>query len=331
MHINTSYKSLFFFTILLFCLWGVNLSAGKSKYTCYRLKKAPHVDGQLNDPVWKNIPEINGFFLMSNGESVPSYSAIPKQSSFRIGWTNKAIYIAFRAEELEINKLKSKAIKKDGGPLYKGEHVEIFIVPENSETYMQFIVNILGFRWNALGEKAKALKILAVGNWKAKAFFGKHFYSIEIKIPFSLFNQTPSGGSLWKANVCRSFPNSSWSPTLTMNGFAKDFGTILFKNKNLSPDEAKKIEIYINSSYRKHVYSILKRTASNYSEFKKYFLMMSSDPKFKKEADILQKEWDRLNIIIKNKEILKGLWWVDSLGRRSENLKGRFLLNKLFE
>ncbi|MCK4244475.1 MAG: hypothetical protein KAX20_02485 [Candidatus Omnitrophica bacterium] len=216
---------------ILFVLSSFALAEEKV-YTCSRLTKEPVLDGRIEEPAWKNIPEAGDFVILK------TESLATKQTSFKIGYNDEAIYIGIKCVEPEMEKIVVKDGHTDFTNLWNENSIEIFIFPKGTDNYYHFVVSSIGSRWNGIGKGDPKIPLL---NWQAKSYKGEDFYSIEIRIPFEIFYTVPEKGEKWRINIARNNYTGSrekytcW-PYLKMGFHDLDnFGKIIFPEK--VPDE----------------------------------------------------------------------------------------------
>ena len=233
-------------------LSSLTIAAEERIYTCYKLTKEPVLDGKLDDTGWKNVPEESGFVKRA------SNSLTSKQTYFKMGYTGQGIYIGIKCEEPEIEKVKAEL--KDMEKLWKDDSIEIFIFPKQAENYLQFIVNAIGSRWNGIGVYGLPQHIW---DWQAKTYQGKGCWSVEIKIPFEIFEEIPKKGEIWHGNICRNIftsrdKYSCWAAKCGGYHSTRDFAKIIFKDA-LLPEEVAKIE---KNLIKRHLRKKVKKTES---------------------------------------------------------------------
>ena len=219
----------------LLCL-GLDTQSAQSaevlNYPVHLLERAPVLDGKVeDDDVWTDIPRATGFHVLGGARKVP------KQTWFKMGFTQDALYVAVVCEEPEMAKVADKA--KDGGPhVYGDDGVELFVYPAQSKNILQVIANTAGARADYLNE--------AQGEWhdmapapvsRVSAFKGTDFYSIEIEIPFQKLGRSPSDGEIWRGNICRNMvidgatgPDraSTWARLVRRNLEPDNFAQLVF-------------------------------------------------------------------------------------------------------
>jgi len=213
-------------------------------YPVHRLERAPKLDGKVQgDDAWTDIPRATGFHVLGGTRKVP------KQTWFKMVFTEEALYVGVVCEEPDMAKVADKA--EDGGPhVYSDDGVEVFVYPAQSDKILQVIANPAGARADYLNE--------ATGEWhdmapaplsRVAAFKGTDFYSIEIEIPFRKLGHSPSGGETWRGNVCRNMvidgatgPDraSTWARLVRRNLEPENFAQLVFHD---SPPTGKEIVI----------------------------------------------------------------------------------------
>jgi len=167
-------------------------------YPVHLLQSAPELDGKIeDDPAWTDIPRATGFHVLGGRRLVQ------EQSSFKMAFTANALYVAAVCDQRDIASVKDKYADGDQD-IYKDNVVEIFVWPAGSDTVLQVLVNTRGARTDCLNNAGGEFHDLAPSPVsRAAAFRGAGRYSVEIEIPFDKLGFAPSGGDVWRGNVCR--------------------------------------------------------------------------------------------------------------------------------
>lgn len=211
--------------LIFFLLCGFLFS---DNYIVPLMKKAPRIDGYVDENEWRQAIEFDGF--SHNGKLEP------RKVKAYIGATEGKFYFAILSELPEKGEIL-KNIKKDGEKIVFDDAVEIWIDPfpgkEKGITY-QCLFNSLGYktylthpRGNVKTEEYYGWK----GNYKIKNGFHNNFWHSEIEVPVSDFvkgRKTTEG--IWQINLCRDFKQPwSWS---SLGNASYNFGPsnkIIFK------------------------------------------------------------------------------------------------------
>jgi hypothetical protein len=310
---------------------GNSLSAtAVREYPCYRLVSEPVIDGKLNDEVWNTIPPCQGFLIHGKG-----YARTERQTLFKIGWTDKALFVAVSCSEPDPARLL--ADKADGDQVYSDDSVELFLFPAHQASYKQLAVNAKGNRWNGEGMFGGR----KLWSWTAKAVIGEQDWTCEARIPFELFKTIPGNEEIWRFNIARNSFTSEANERytcwvrLSSLGFhdVDNFGALVFKEKVLSQGEAAvlgrhlRLEPYI----QKQIRELVKVRA----EYKEVIEQGMQFKELQKEIQEIQQGWTRAEeMATKEEPSLQAVYdcWEQSrmLAERTRKLPLRVAMEKLF-
>ena len=297
----------------------------------YRLAIGPKIDGDVrNDPAWRTVPGLTGFYALGGGYTVS------KQSTARIGWTDRALFIAVDCEEPDIGLIDDK--RGDGGQLWLDNGVEIFIQLPGSSDAFQFIVNTAGARTVGEGSDKVTLR-----DWTAAATKGEAFWSVEIEIPFACLGVAPSPGSAWRGAFCRNIWEyksggdkfTAWPALLNRFLEPEHFAFLEFRARSLSAGEAAKIAQRLNLPYRQHLLRQIEELARAGREYQEPLALAAHEKAFAAEARALDDAWARLAALAARPasaslpEVRKFIAMAKDLKRRSYELKYRSLIERL--
>ncbi len=175
----------------------------KKIYETVRVKKAPKIDGVLNDEAWKKAPIATDFIVLYPDNGSKAYN----ETQARIIYDDKAIYIGAYMHEQSRDSVRVYLSNRDemGGSDYFG----ILINPFNDgQTFARFFVTSAGVQWDYNGSKSwdavyKTAVQVTDSGWVA-----------EMEIPFSAL-RFPKESQDWAFNLIRYHSHysgeSSWS------------------------------------------------------------------------------------------------------------------------
>ncbi|MCK5802417.1 MAG: hypothetical protein KAI66_06275 [Lentisphaeria bacterium] len=162
-------------------------------YPCPKTNTAPVMDGKLDDAVWKQAPLVSGFILFGKD------SLAPAQTSFRLLWDEKNLYLAVHCDEPEMVKLNPVRYVHDDHDVFHGEAIEFFVDPNHTHSiYYQLAFNVAGSLYDGEGEAT-------VWNSEAevRTHVGDTFWSAEIATPWASLRARPKPGKVVGFNVSR--------------------------------------------------------------------------------------------------------------------------------
>ena len=198
---------------------------------CPRLKEAPVIDGRLDDTAWRGALVLDGF------EELGSGSHAKNQTRVRLGFGDKALFVAFECLEPNIEGLRHLDREHDGA-VWDDDCVELMIDPEPWEPGTQYhlIANALGQQYDG---NERGQKWDPDGGWRSVTAEHADKWAVEIEVPFKALGvKAPSRGHVWRMNFMRenyaSPENSTWgqNPTKNLdNPMAMRF--VVFESRNL--------------------------------------------------------------------------------------------------
>jgi len=307
----------------------------KRQYTCYRLSKEPVVDGNIDkDSAWDSIPAARGFFKINNNMELASRDTV-----FKIGFTPEYLYLAVKCREPLMSELKREV--KDGDiSIWQDDGVEVFISPKTAKNYHQFMISSAGARWHgiyyspfllAYEEKMPYL-------WESKAQQGKDYYTLEIRIPFQLFDSVPVDGNEWRFNIGRNILTageriSTWTFMRSNFHSPEEFGLLVFCDKTISAKKAVELEKDNNLFFQRIITGRLKLQSLWNRDFFRY----GKNSLTREKILALTKDWRRLENCVSSMSEMSvqeiGVILKDSreLLMKADNMRCKILMDKFFK
>ena len=180
--------------------------------------------GNINDPVWKKVPEITGFLALETAEPVKF------QTRVKVTSDRKHLFAAFECDHPDPSCLRAEATRSSPYQLYKDDSVELFLDPSNKRLdYFHILVNGKGV-WGAEHTERK----WPCKGFKVKTSCGEEMWKAEIAIPLSELGVSVRKGTKWGVNFCRNtavpkYASSSWAWTGIDFHRPGRFGTLVFR------------------------------------------------------------------------------------------------------
>jgi hypothetical protein len=154
----------------------------------------PEIDGVM-EPGWEEAAVHISGFLLEDG----TYLANPPTEVW-VTRTSDKLLLFFKCHEKNVDKLRTKAAKRDDA-VWSDDSVEIFITaPEgNSEKYYHFLVSAAGVIEDAVNKDDSWN-----GDWQVKTRVNKDSWTAEIGIPASTLGvKIFDGVKELRVNFCR--------------------------------------------------------------------------------------------------------------------------------
>ena len=225
-----------------------------------RAATPPKLDGRLDDACWKTAPILTDFGRIHEGEG-----PIRKQTFIQIVYDDKALYMAWRALEPEVDKMDLRRMPTGrDSKVWTNDCVEFYLRPDlgKPERY-QLLINPLGARFDAWVTGAPRHDKMdrqwgSDTSWACRGRIAKTSWVIEARLPFKDFGLKAAPGRAFGMNLCR----FTWTPNRAFREFSawahatfeqKDFrywGFFVFDDpsvdkmavvRRLAPDYAKRV------------------------------------------------------------------------------------------
>jgi hypothetical protein len=186
--------------------------------TCPRLHTAPTLDGNLDDPAWKEAQATGPFALVGTGGTpIEPTGAV-------VGYDDQYLYVGLHCTESQMGTLLARAPRNPGvsnQAVHSDDSIEVFLSPGRNREYVQLAANALGAQ-----KMSKPVKM------DAAAARGKGGWTVELRIAFSSLGAVPHPGDTWAVNFCRVEQRlheiSAWSPPARGFHEPERFGLLTF-------------------------------------------------------------------------------------------------------
>jgi len=201
---------------IILLLWGLTLpllaadSLPINVYPCPKADPPPVLDGKLDDTVWQQAPLVSGFRHFGKD------TLVSVQTSFRLLWDDKFLYLGVRCDEPEMSKVSPIKFAQDEHSVFGNETIEFFVDPNHThDAYYQLAFNCAGSLYD--GEREATF-------WNSdaqvKAFIGSDFWSLEVAVPWGPMKGKPAAGKVVGFNVCRdrNVGDKTWSNWAQVQG-----------------------------------------------------------------------------------------------------------------
>jgi hypothetical protein len=168
------------------------------------------LDGNLNEPVWNNLPEYSLSDLVTEKNTV-------SKTTFKAFWSENTLYLGIRCADADPTKLNIGTTLNGDSNLWNGDVVEVLIETQ-SHSYYQWAVNPAGAIVcldRSAGIITDGINTLWSSDAKAVAHIYELGWSLEIRIPVMTEKQSavdplngvkglkPTETQPWFFNICR--------------------------------------------------------------------------------------------------------------------------------
>lgn len=198
-----------------------------------RLSSPPVIDGKLDDHAWEKATPLDEFVPLLSKDT-----KIDIGTKVFLGYDDKNLYVAFRCEEPNPDKMRIGGGERDGN--IWGDVVEIFLAQgSGSAPFVHLALNPRNVQWDALCPEHVIMcypnmKTDFDPKWQSAVVIGDKAWTVELALPWAeLEIPAPQPGSKLGANFCRTRTadkvNTTWSQNFGWFCEDENFGTLEFK------------------------------------------------------------------------------------------------------
>jgi hypothetical protein len=162
-----------------------------------------HIDGRLDEPVWRRTPVFDRF------RQIDPYTGEPARyrTAVQVAYDRAALYFAIRAYDPEPSSIRAPRTRYDK-VLRDQDFVVVYIDGVGTRASAQW------FRLGAGGGMADGVHTAATDNedfspdfeWEGAARIVEDGYTLELRIPFSTLRFAHHGTAPWRVQVARRVP-----------------------------------------------------------------------------------------------------------------------------
>jgi hypothetical protein len=173
------------------------------------------LDGTLSAGEWDAASVLTGFYAYGAQGSLDTKAKF--QTEVRLGYDEKALYVAYRLIEQDVNHLASTYDQRDG-KVWRDDSADFTILPPEmpKDKGRQYVVNPQGAVFDRIvdGDAAWNSKLSLKPGVDQKS----NAWVVEMAIPWEDFGKKPESGQVWRAQFGRSdwtagkCNASSWAP-----------------------------------------------------------------------------------------------------------------------
>ena len=170
-----------------------------------RLAAAPTIDGDVADAAWTGAAEYELGYEIDPGDNTPA----PVRSTARIGYTEDALYVSFRALDPDPKLIRAHLRDRDNA--YRDDFIGIIVDTfDDQRRAYEFFVNPLGVQMDLINDQATHNEDDAWdGLWTSAGRVTAEGYEVEMRIPFKTLRfRDGQDAKRWSMLLFRSLPRN---------------------------------------------------------------------------------------------------------------------------
>ncbi len=176
------------------------------------LSAKPEIDGVLDEAVWSEAAVVEGFVQFKPQFGQPS----PYRTVVLAGFTQDALYVAFRCFDPEPGEISAAVTSRDG-PLEHDDSVSLLLDTfHDRRTAYYFITNSRAVQGDGkVADNGRVVEDEWDGTWKCASSRSAGGWTAEFEIPFEILRFSGGADATWGINfhryVPRDFEVSVWA------------------------------------------------------------------------------------------------------------------------
>ncbi len=209
-----------------------------------------HIDGRLDEPVWRDVPVVGDFVQMDPNEGAP----VSERTEFQIFYDDDKLYIGMKCYDSNPKGIVSWLDARDTRPLE--DSVGVFLDPfGDRRNGYGFTVHVSGHQWDGvLTEGVSEPDQTWDGVWQSAVHIADWGYSVEFAIPFKTmrFSTDKPWGFNIRRDIARKNERAYWQfvPRFDQRSRPSTAGT-LEGIENISPGRNIELVPHISSRFRR--------------------------------------------------------------------------------
>ena len=199
---------------LVAIMLSAGLAAAQPAVQAVRAATVPALDGKLDDACWAAATPCDRF-LINNTDQPAQWT-----TSVRVLFDDTTLYVGARCAEPDIASLKTEALPRDNGDVFRTDCLEVMLDPAATQNdYFHIGINASGTIADRACTQGGFVGDMTWDSHSAGAsFIGPDYWSCELAIPFAALAITPQVGDTWRLNVCREKKQPAENSSLAAQG-----------------------------------------------------------------------------------------------------------------
>jgi hypothetical protein len=195
--------SIFALVTLALCVVSALAADSNSELTAVRLETPPTIDGKLDDSVWEDAAQVEGFRQIRPIHGEPS----PVTTAVLLGYDDEALYIAFRCEDDDMGRIAASITRRDGELESDDTVVVMLDTFHDGDSAYYFGSNLLGTQFDGtLANNGRTVDDRWDAAWQNASTATDSGWTAEFRIPFAVLRYASGDEAIWGVNFQRTYP-----------------------------------------------------------------------------------------------------------------------------
>ena len=175
-------------------------AAGQLTVRVVRIAEPIVADGRLDDPIYSEVPAIDGFVQQLPDEG----AAATEPTEVWILFDDRNVYLAARCWDSHPERMVTNEMTRDARNMWSNASLAVvFDTFHDGRNGINFLSNPLGGLFDSLVTDERNVNIDWNTVWDAKASVFDQGWIVEMVIPFKSLRYQPGGAQTWGINIAR--------------------------------------------------------------------------------------------------------------------------------
>lgn len=175
---------------------------------CNKVSRLPVIDGKMDDEIWKNAQEINGFEIINGKQGEKA----TQQTRAYVIHDERYLYIAFECLEQDMAKIRAQTFRYDDRDILFDDRMEILLdVGHDHKNIIRLVVNSNGITYDTKLERPVQHSLSYIRGddrwnteWRAKTQKHENRWTGEVAIAIDrIYLEKIVPGTTWGFNLIR--------------------------------------------------------------------------------------------------------------------------------
>ena len=173
---------------------------GRVTVRAVRIPESPVIDGRLDDPIYQQIPAIDGFVQQLPDEGAPA----TESTEVWLLFDEENVYVSARCWDSHPERMVANEMTRDARAIFRNEILSVvFDTFHDGRNGMAFTTNPLGGLLDNLITDERNVNLDWNTVWHVQTAMFDQGWMVEMVIPFKSLRFQPGGEQVWGVNIAR--------------------------------------------------------------------------------------------------------------------------------
>jgi hypothetical protein len=174
---------------------------GRVTVRAVRLASPLRLDGQLDEPFYREVPAMSGFIQMEPANGAPA----SERTDVWLAFDDEQVYVSVRSHDSQMDRLVATEMRRDSNVMFQGNDVVLFLFDTfyDRRNSLLFTVNPLAGRQDGQVTNERLYNPDWNPVWDVKTSRSPDGWTMEAAVPFKSMRYGAGVEQVWGFNVMR--------------------------------------------------------------------------------------------------------------------------------